>query len=116
MKNWEYEELLGAVKRTLIRVMGEGVAYKDAFGTTSYEFESVCSEGKIENALVNLSLAEIAIENGVIFSGYIPLIREAFDAISDENLSESLMHDDMLDFIKRRDEAIQKMDKIEIYG
>lgn len=115
MKNWEYEELIGAVERTLIRVMGEGVAYKDAFGITSYEFESVCSEGKIENALVNLSLAQIAIENGIIFSGYIPLIRDAFDSISDEDLSESLKHDEMLDFIKRRNEVILGMGKIEVY-
>ncbi len=115
MKNWEYEELSGVVKRTLIRIMEEGVAYRDAFGSTSYEFESVYLEGKIENAIVNLSLAEIAIENGVIFSRYIPLIREAFDSINKELLRESLKHYDILDFIARRDRAILGMDKIEIY-
>lgn len=52
MKNWEYSELIEAVKENFRSFINEGVDIGQAAERCFYEFENVVNEGYCENVIV----------------------------------------------------------------
>ena len=114
MEDWEYHELLDAVKKDVKMYQNKGHNYEYSFDRTFREYEMVCNEGKLEDALVHLSLAEIAIEKGTIFIGYVNGTKKAFSELDDELLDRELTNDEKNDFLRRKAYVLEKLDTIKI--
>ncbi|MDI3411023.1 Imm3 family immunity protein [Bacillus sonorensis] len=77
MEDWEYSELLEAVREIYDNLLNEDRGYKYAIARTFYEFETVCNEGKTENLLVHLAIGEIILTHPKVFVGVVDTIKKS---------------------------------------
>lgn len=114
MEDWKYVELLNAVYETYEDFVARKLSYKLAFARTSYEFETVCNEGKTERLLVYTALGEIALTNEKVFIGAIDAIKKELTNANFDDLQHDLTPEEIDDLSKRIDHVLKGLESVQI--
>ncbi|MBA4601735.1 Imm3 family immunity protein [Thermoactinomyces mirandus] len=114
MVDWQYDELLNAVKETYEDFVDRKLSYKLAFARTSYEYETVCNEGKTERLLVYTALGEIALTHEKVFIGVIDAIKKELTSVNFNDLQHELTPEEIEDLSKRINRVLKGLESVQI--
>ncbi|GIN64610.1 MULTISPECIES: Imm3 family immunity protein [Bacillus] len=112
MEDWEYSELLEAVREIYDNLLNEDRGYKYAIARTFYEFETVCNEGKTENLLVHLAIGEIILTHPKVFVGVVDTIKKELASIDMKELEKELLSEDVDNLLTRINHVNNKLNNV----
>ncbi|MCF7619669.1 Imm3 family immunity protein [Bacillus sonorensis] len=112
MEDWEYSELLEAVREIYDNLLNEDRGYKYAIARTFYEFETVCNEGKTENLLVHLAIGEIILTHPKVFVGVVDTIKKELASIDMKELEKELSSEDVDNLLTRINHVNNKLNNV----
>lgn len=114
LKDWEYHELLEAVKETYEDFLRKNIGYRYAVARTFYEFETVCNEGKTESLLVHIALGEIVLTHEKVFVGNIEAIKKELTSVNLSQLENELTSEEIEDLSKRITNVLKGLEFVHI--
>ncbi|SDY78913.1 Imm3 family immunity protein [Bacillus sp. 166amftsu] len=112
MEDWEYNELIEAVKEVYDNMLNEDRGYKYATARTFYEFETVCNEGETENLLVHLAIGEIIVTHPKVFVGVVDTIKKELGSIDRKELEKELVSEEVEDLLTRISNVNHKLKNV----
>ncbi|PEE40895.1 Imm3 family immunity protein [Bacillus pseudomycoides] len=112
MEDWEYNELIEAVKEMYDNMLNKDRGYKYATARTFYEFETVCNEGKMENLLVHLAIGEIVVTHPKVFVGVVDTIKKELGSIDRKELEKELLSEEVEDLLTRINNVNHKLNNV----
>ncbi|PFD97133.1 hypothetical protein COE15_08655 [Bacillus cereus] len=112
MEDWEYNELIEAVKEVYDNMLNEDRGYKYATARTFYEFETVCNEGETENLLVHLAIGEIIVTHPKVFVGVVDTIKKELGNIDRKELEKELVSEEVEDLLTRISNVNHKLKNV----
>ncbi|AIQ56709.1 Imm3 family immunity protein [Paenibacillus borealis] len=101
MDDWEYQELFEAVNRNYSTYLEKKLNNQHALARTSYDFETVRNEGKVENIIVSAALGEIISSHQSVFIGNLNSIEELLGEFNPDELLGLISGEDLADLTTR---------------
>lgn len=114
MQDWQYNELFEAVNSRYNNFLNEKKGCKYALARTSYEFETVCNDGKTESIIVHTALGQIIINHENVYIGYLDSIRRELSNFSPSEVADELTANEITDLTKNINHVLTALEGMQI--
>jgi immunity protein Imm3 of predicted polymorphic toxin system len=111
MKDWEYNELFGAIQETYEELLDEDKGYRYAIAKLAEEFDNL---GKIEDIIVDTAIGEIAIGHEKVFIGRIEGIIKRLSMFNPQEAGDELTLEEIKDLSRRINKVIEGLKNVEV--
>ena len=109
MKDWEYDELLNAIREAYEELLDEERGYRYAIAKLADEFDNV---GKIEDVIVDTAIGEIAVNHHMVFVGRVKGITKRLSMFNLQEAEGELTVEEIKDLSIRINNVIEELKNV----